>query len=67
LKESYVEHVLDGAYVLQNPFATHPIPPGVLSHPRIAEVRVASDGELLMKGPDDFLLLRTLMSVQEQE
>jgi hypothetical protein len=62
LKRDYAEHVLDGMYVLHNPFANHPIADGVFSHPRLAEVRVASDGELIIKAPDDFLLVRTLFS-----
>jgi hypothetical protein len=62
LKRDYKEHVLDGMYVLHNPFATYPIPPGVLSHPRLAEVRVAPDGELIISAPEDFLLSRTLFS-----
>lgn len=62
-KSEYREHLLDGIWVLHNPFATHPIPEGVLSHPRLAEIRVAQDGELLVQAPDDFLLVRTLFSV----
>ena len=66
LKNAYVEDLLDGAYVLHNPFATNPIPEGVLSHPRITETRGTTNGELLISGPDDFLLIRTLMSFQER-
>jgi hypothetical protein len=66
-KRDYVEHLLDGTYVLHNPFARRPIPPGVLSHSRLAEVRVASDGKLLTDCPNDFLLVRTLMSVREHD
>lgn len=67
IKRDYSEHLLDGLYVLHNPFAARPIPPGVLSHPRLAEVRVAPDGELLIDAPDDFLLVRTLHSFREKE
>lgn len=61
-KRDYSEHLLDGLYVLHNPFARHPVPPGLLSHPRVCEVNVAPDGELLVNAPDDFLLLRMLKS-----
>lgn len=62
-KSEYREDLMDGLWVLHNPFAKQPIADGVLSHPRVAEVRVAPDGELRIVAPDDFLLLRTLMSV----
>lgn len=64
LKRDYSEHLLDGMYVLHNPFASHPLPDGVLSHPRLAEIRVAADGQLLTKAPDDFLLVRMLWSIK---
>lgn len=67
LKADYQEHLLDGLMVLHNPFARVPLPDGVLSHPRLAEIRVASDGELLIEAPDDFLLVRTLWSVHESD
>jgi hypothetical protein len=66
LKAAYEEHLLDGAYVLHNPFARRPIAKGMLSHARVAEVHVATDGELLIDAPEDFLLVRTLMSVRER-
>jgi len=65
-KVAYTEHLLDGLYVLHNPFAKFPLPSGLLSHPRLAEVSVAPDGELLIQAPDDLLLVRTLWSVQER-
>lgn len=65
-KSEYSEHLLDGLFVLHNPFAKIPIPNGVLSHSRVAEIRVAPDGELIETVPDDFLLVRTLMSVTER-
>ncbi|MFJ3073422.1 glycosaminoglycan attachment site [Pseudomonas sp. NPDC087029] len=61
-KKDYHEHLLDGLYVLHNPFATNPLPRGLLNHERICEVSVANDGELIMDAPDDFLLLRMLFS-----
>jgi hypothetical protein len=33
----------------------------------VAEVRVAADGELQIEAPDDFLLVRTLMSAREEK
>lgn len=63
-KRDYTEHLMDGPYVLHNPFARNPLPPELLSHPRLCEVRVADDGELIMDAPDDFLLLRMLHSVK---
>lgn len=64
MKQDYSEHLMDGLYVLHNPFARHPLPPGLLSHPRLCEVNVAPDGELIMNAPDDFLLLRMLNTVK---
>lgn len=66
-KEFYSEHLMDGTWVFHNPFARHPVEPGVLSHPRIAEVRAAADGQLLIEAPNDFLLVRSLISVHERE
>ncbi|KKY51344.1 glycosaminoglycan attachment site [Pseudomonas amygdali pv. tabaci str. ATCC 11528] len=63
-KRDYTEHLMDGLMVLHNPFARHPLPHGLLSHPRLCEVRVTDDGELIMDAPDDFLLLRMLHSVK---
>lgn len=64
MKRDYSEHLMDGLYVLHNPFARHPLPPGLLSHPRLCEVTVAPDGELIMNAPDDFLLLRMLKTMK---
>lgn len=63
IKKDYREDLLDGMYVLHNPFANEPIPHGVLSHARVAEIRVSTDGQLQVDSPDDFLLMRQLMSV----
>lgn len=62
-KYDYTEDLMDGLYVLHNPFAKRPLPKGVLGHPRVCEVTVAEDGELLMDAPDDFLLLRMLHTI----
>jgi len=62
-KHEYQEHLVDGLYVLHNPFARHPLPPGALSHQRLSEVSMDSSGDLTFQAPDDFLLVRTLRSV----
>ncbi|MFJ5467150.1 glycosaminoglycan attachment site [Pectobacterium sp. CHL-2024] len=63
MKSDYVEHLLDGLYVLHNPFASKPLSKEILRHPRIAQVFVESDGNVNFDAPDDFLLLRHLHSV----
>lgn len=62
-KREYQEHLVDGLYVLHNPFAHRPLPPDALSHPRLSEIAMDPSGELLFRAPDDFLLVRTLRSV----
>lgn len=64
IKRNYSEHLMDGLYVLHNPFARHPLPSGLLSHPRLCEVNVAPDGELIMTAPDDFLLMRMIQTMK---
>ena len=54
MKKDYSEHLMDGLYVLHNPFARHPLPSGLLSHPRLREVNAVSDGELNMDCPRRF-------------
>lgn len=61
-KRDYVEHLLDGMYILHNPFAKNPLPTGLLKHERLCEVVATGDGELIMDAPEDFLLLRMLFS-----
>jgi hypothetical protein len=65
-KSEYREHLLDGMYVLHNPYAKRPLPPGSFSHQRVAEIRIDARGDMHIVAPDDFLLLRTLMSVTER-
>jgi hypothetical protein len=65
-KSAYREHLLDGMYVLHNPYAKRPLPLGSFSHQRVAEIRVDDRGDMHIAAPDDFLLLRTLMSVKER-
>ncbi len=63
-KADYNEHLLDGLCVLHNPFATSPLNPETLAHERLAQAFVRDDGELDFVAPDDFLLMRSLMSVK---
>jgi hypothetical protein len=61
VKKDYSEHLLDGLYVLHNPYAARPVPAATLSHERLAEIHF--DTHLDMRAPDDFLLMRSLLSV----
>jgi hypothetical protein len=63
-KSEYFEHLLDGLCILHNPFAKIPLDPEVLSHERLAQKFVRNDGELDFVAPDDFLLMRSLMSIK---
>lgn len=63
MKKDYVEHLLDGLYVLHNPFATHPLPTSTFSHERIAQLVAEDDSAMRFIAPDDFLLMRMLYSV----
>lgn len=62
MKADYVEPLLDGLYVLHNPFAERPLPPDVLAHERLARFEVEADGGVRAFCPDDFLLMRMLIS-----
>lgn len=64
MKADYYEHLLDGLYVLHNPFAEHKLDPSTLGHERLAQAFVKPDGELDFVAPDDFLLMRFLMSIK---
>lgn len=66
-KRDYVEDIMDGLYVLHNPFAKRPIPKNIFAHSRIAQIVPASDGELITDAPDDFMLVRMLQSFIETE
>lgn len=62
-KADYHEHLLDGLCVMHNPFADYKLDPKALGHERLAQGFVKPDGELDFVAPDDFLLMRFLMSV----
>jgi len=63
-KSEYYEHLLDGLCILHNPFANKPLKPDTLDHERLAQGFVRDDGELDFEAPDDFLLMRSLMSIK---
>jgi hypothetical protein len=63
-KPDYREHLLDGLCVLHNPFAEHKLAPSTLGHGRLAQAYVRADGEINFVAPDDFLLMRHLVSVK---
>lgn len=62
-KSEYFEHLLDGLCILHNPFAKKPLSPDALRHERLAQGFVRDDGELDFEAPDNFLLMRFLMSI----
>lgn len=61
-KADYVEHLLDGLYVLHNPFAENPLPHNLFNHERVARFEARDDGGVEPVGPDDFLLMRMLLT-----
>ena len=66
-KRDYHEDLLDGLYVFHNPYAQRPLPISVFDHPRITQMTLSPDGQLLGIGPSDFLLARFLQSFIESE
>jgi hypothetical protein len=67
LKRDYAEDLLDGLYILHNPSADHPLDRSTFSHTRIAQVFPDKNGELEVVMPDDFLLMRFLLSLKFAE
>lgn len=65
MKIDYVEHLLDGLYVFHNPYAERPLPAEVFDHDRLARYVLRPDGGLEERCPDDFLLMRMLMSNEQ--
>lgn len=63
-KSDYHEHLLDGLCIFHNPFAEHKLNPSTLGHERLAQAFVKQDGELDFVAPDDFLLMRSLVSIK---
>lgn len=66
IKRNYVEHLLDGLYVFHNPYAENPLDPSVFGHDRVAQYFAGPTG-LEETCPDDFLLLRHLYTITEDE
>jgi len=64
VKADYREHLLDGLYVFHNPFAERRLEQRTLGHERLAQAFVKHDGELDFLAPNDFLLMRLLMSIK---
>ncbi len=64
IKADYVENIADGLHILHNPFAEHPLDVSSFNHERVAQYFVNPEtGIIDIVAPDDFLLLRQLMSV----
>ncbi|WP_197075728.1 glycosaminoglycan attachment site [Salinivibrio sp. KP-1] len=63
MKSDYVEDIADGLHILHNPFAEHPLDVNTFNHERVAQYFVDPEkGMMDVIAPDDFLLLRQLMS-----
>lgn len=62
-KADYSEDLLDGLYILHNPYAKRPLPKDAFDHSRVAQYVADKDGSVYEVGPDDFLLMRNLISL----
>ncbi len=63
-KIDYIENIADGLHILHNPFATNPLNVNTFNHERVAQYFVnPNTGVIDIIAPDDFLLLRQLMSI----
>ena len=67
LKRDYREHLLDGLYVLHNPAASRPLDPRVFAHARIVQFVPDGQGGVEGQGPDDFLLMRSIMRLMTED
>ena len=65
-KADYHEDLLDGLYVVHNPFASRPLPRHLFDHPRVAQFFATPEGHLEIVAPDDMLLVRYLFTVNSQ-
>ena len=63
IKANYVEHLVDGLYVLHNPYAAQPLSVLAFQHPRIAQYVPYGPHAVREIAPDDFLLMRMIWSV----
>lgn len=66
IKANYSEDLFDGLYIFHNPHANWPLPAEVFDHPRVAQFVADDDGAVYARGPDDFLLMRTVYSVKSR-
>lgn len=66
-KKNYSENLLDGLYILHNPFAEFPLDKSIFDHPRVAQIFMNREGDLEMDAPIDFLLMRFLQSIKVRE
>jgi hypothetical protein len=66
-KREYVEHLMDGLYIFHNPFADRPLRRTSFEHFRVAQFFVKDGGELEVVAPDDFLLFRSLRTLNTTE
>lgn len=63
IKSDYIENIADGIHILHNPFAERPLDANTLHHERIAQYFIDKEGNMKIEAPEDFLLLRQLMTL----
>ena len=66
-KAEYKENIADGIHIIHNPFAEHAIQTSTFHHERIAQYFVEQNGGISIKAPEDFLLLRQIISMRVKE
>lgn len=64
MKAEYKENIADGIHIIHNPFAEQPIQASTFHHERIAQYFVDHEGGITIEAPEDFLLLRQIMSMR---
>lgn len=67
MKADYEEDIADGIYIIHNPFAEQPIQASTFHHKRIAQYFIDQDGGISISAPEDFLLVREIISMRIQE
>lgn len=63
LKAEYIESIADGLHILHNPFAEIPLDAKTFDHERVAQYFVDEKGSINIEAPEDFLLLRQIISL----
>jgi hypothetical protein len=66
-KAVYSDDLLDGLYVLHNPYAKRPLLTNAFDHPRVAQYVAGEHGAINELAPEDFLLMRTLFSAASRQ